>query len=91
MCQHKLPELLRPDRERVRVWVEAVAAASPLRHQKLDLRQNLLYSPARLQNSGMYLATGSSSFTFPASTSCMMAIAVKGLVVEPMRNRVVGF
>jgi hypothetical protein len=35
-------------------------------------------------SSGTYVAAGSSSLTFPASTSCMTAADVTGLVMDAM-------
>ncbi len=37
-------------------------------------------------SSGRYVAAGSSSFTFPASTSCMTATEVTGLVIEAIQK-----
>ena len=46
-------------------------------------------SPAGLAlNHGKYLATGSSSLNLPSSRSCIMAIALKSLLCEAMRNLV---
>ena len=41
-------------------------------------------------NHGRCLTTGSSSRSFPASRSCRIAVAVKTLLTEPIRNRVEG-
>ena len=37
-------------------------------------------------SSGRYVAAGSSSFTFPASTSCITATEVTGLVMDAIAN-----
>ena len=38
-------------------------------------------------NSARYFSTGSSTESFPSSTSIMIAMAVIGLVIEAIRNR----
>ena len=42
-------------------------------------------------NSGRYVSTGSSSFTFPSSTSIIRAVAVIGLFMEAIQNRLSTF
>ena len=45
----------------------------------------------RLANSGMNFDTGSESFHFPCSQSCIMATPVIGLVMDAIRKMLSGF
>ncbi len=49
-------------------------------------RRAAFSSTCTAPSSGRYVAAGSSSFTFPASTSCIAATEVTGLVMEAIEK-----